>query len=76
MLFPHNNYTLQILKSTDTAAEAGAPDTESATTADVEPFNVRRGGRGRGRKGPTPKESAQVHTVVWIVILNPFTAKI
>ena len=64
MLFPHNNYTLQILKSTDTAAEAGAPEPETASAANVEPFNVRRGGRGRGRKGPTPKESAQVQTVV------------
>lgn len=32
----------------------------------VEPLNVRRGGRGRGRKGATAKETAQVqsHSII------------
>ena len=35
-------------------------DSEPATVAVVEPLNVRRGGRGRGRKGVVAKETDQV----------------
>lgn len=36
-------------------------DSEPAAAVVVEPLNVRRGGRGRGRKGTVAKETAQVH---------------
>ncbi len=45
-----------------TGSTAVVTDSETAATVVVEPtLNVRRGGRGRGRKGVTAKETAQVH---------------
>ena len=49
-----------ILKSTD--PEAVQEETDSpAVVVVAEPLNVCRGGRGRGRKGVTAKETVQVH---------------
>lgn len=53
-----------ILKLIDTARVQDVTDSEPTTDVVVEPLNVRRGGRGRGRKGVTAKEPAQVH-VQW-----------
>ena len=41
------------------AVTTKAADSQTTAAVDVEP-TVRRGGRGRGRKGTTAKETAQV----------------
>ena len=53
-----------ILKPSDTARVQDVTDSEPATDVVVDPLSVRRGGRGRGRKGVTAKETMQVH-VLW-----------
>ena len=49
-----------ILKSTDPETVQEETDSPAVVVA-AEPLNVRRGGRGRGRKGVTAKETVQVH---------------
>jgi len=51
-----------ILKPTDTARVQEVTDSEPATVVVEEPLIVRRGGRGRGRKGVTAKETV-VHVI-------------
>ena len=50
------------MKPSDTARVQDVTDSEPATVAVVEPLNVHRGGRGRGRgrKGVVAKETDQV----------------
>ena len=60
-----------ILKPTDTARIQEVTDSETATDVVLEPLNVRRGGRARGRKGVTAKETAQVHDLYSCVSKNP-----
>ena len=52
-----------ILKPSDTAKLQDVTDSEPATAVVVEPLSVRRGGRGRGRKGVAAKETMQVHVL-------------
>jgi len=52
------------LKPSDTARVQEVTDSEPATVVAIEPLNVRRGGRGRGRKGMAAKETMQVY-VQW-----------
>lgn len=49
------------MKPSDTARVQEVTDSEPATVVAVEPLNVRRGGRGRGRKGMAAKETMQVY---------------
>jgi len=51
-----------ILKPTDTARVQEVTDSEPATVVVEEPLIVRRGGRGRGRKGVMAKETV-VHAI-------------
>ncbi len=57
-----------ILKPTGpTVAVQEVTDSEPTAAVVGEPLNVRRGGRGRGRKGTTAKETAQVHVRVQFI---------
>ena len=51
-----------ILKPTDTARVQEVTDSEPATVVVEQPLIVRRGGRGRGRKEVTAKETV-VHVI-------------
>lgn len=51
-----------ILKPTDTARVQEVTDSEPATVVVEEPLILRRGGRGRGRKEVTAKETV-VHVI-------------
>lgn len=50
------------MKPTDTARVQEVTDSEPAMVVVEEPFIVRRGGRGRGRKAVTAKETV-VHVI-------------